>query len=509
MPKRPRIAILGFILESNRFAPPVKRPDFERIGYFEGNAILEEVRKPYPAIDESMTAFVKTMDESGDWEPVPVIFANGAAAGPCDHAFFLELLGEMRQRLEAAMPLDGVYFCQHGAAITTEHHDPDGLMFRMAREVVGADKPIVATLDLHANISELMVSATSLLVGYITNPHVDMWDRGVEAATAMRELLAGVRYHPTFIRLPLVAPSVTQLTARGPYGDLINMGQARQKKENAIVNVTIMGGFAWADTPDNGLAIVVTSRGSADPGQRLAKDLAKAGWADRERYQVKLTPLEDAVRMMKDLNRDKAKPPLLFADVADNPGGGARGNTTWILKAAYEAGVEDMAITPFYDEELAAEAHRLGCGARFRARFNRSETNEFSKPFEAEAIVRNLSDGVIVGRRGTGAGTTMHLGPTATLQVGGIRVVVITNRTQALDYGYFESFGVPVDQMRSLVVKSRGHFRAGFDHLFTPERVIEVDCPGLVSPILSRYPWKGLKRPVYPIDADATWVAAD
>ena len=287
------------------------------------------------------------------------------------------------------------------------------------------------------------------------------------------------------------------------------MGQARQKKENAIVNVTIMGGFAWADTPDNGLAIVVTSRGSAEPGQRLAKDLAKAGWTDRERYQVKLTPIEDAVRMMKDLNRDKAKPPLLFADVADNPGGGARGNTTWILKAAYEAGVEDMAITPFYDEELAAEAHKLGCGARFRARFNRAETNEFSKPFEAEAVVRNLSDGVIVGRRGTGAGTTMDLGPTATLQVGGIRVVVITNRTQALDFGYFESFGVPVDQMRALVVKSRGHFRAGFDHLFTPDRVIEVDCPGLVSPILSRYPWKGLPRPVYPIDPDAKWEVAD
>ena len=507
MSKRPRIAILGFVLESNRFAPVVKRPDFERVGYFEGQAILDEVKKPYPAIDESLTAFVKTMDQAGDWEPVPVVFANGAAAGPCDHAFFLELMARMRAGLEAAMPLDGVYFAQHGAAITTEHHDPDGLMFQMAREVAGKDAAIVATLDLHANISKLMVEATDLLVGYITNPHVDMWDRGVEAAKAMRELLAGVSYHPTFIRMPLVAPSVTMLTARGPYGDLINLGQARQKKENAIVNVTIMGGFAWADTPDNGMAIVVTSRGSTEPGQRLARDLAKACWADRERYQVKLTPLEEAIRMMKELNRDGAKPPRLFADVADNPGGGARGNTTWILKAAYEAQIEDVAITPFYDEDLAAEAHRLGCGARFLARFNRSETNEFSKPFEAEAVVRNLSDGIIVGRRGTGAGTTMNLGPTATLQVGGIRVVVISNRTQALDYGYFESFGVPVEKMRSLVVKSRGHFRAGFDHLFPHDRVVEVDCPGLVSPILSRYSWKDLPRPVYPMDPDATWAA--
>ena len=124
MPKPPRIAILGFVLESNRFAPVVRRPDFERVAYFEGTAILEEVRKPYPQIDESITAFVKTMDEAGPWEPVPLVFANGAAAGPCDHAFFLELMADMRTGLEAAMPLDGVYFCQHGAAITTELYVP-------------------------------------------------------------------------------------------------------------------------------------------------------------------------------------------------------------------------------------------------------------------------------------------------------------------------------------------------------------------------------------------------
>ena len=507
MAKRPRIAILGFALESNRFAPVIGRADFERINYLEGEAIVEEAKKPHPRVAANVTSFIKTMDESGDWEPVPLVIANGGAAGPCDHRFFLELMAQMKAGLEAAAPLDGVYFSQHGAAITPEHHDPDGLMFAMAREVVGKDVAIVATLDLHANISELMVDSTDLLVGYITNPHVDMWDRGIEAAKAMRELLAGVRYHPTFIRLPLVAPSVTMLTARGPYGDLINMGQARQARENAIVNVTIMGGFAWSDTPDNGMAIIVTSRGSADPGQRLARDLAKACWADRERYQVKLTPLDDAIRMMKELNRDKAKPALLFADVADNPGGGARGNTTWILKAAHEAKVEDLAISPFFDPDLAAEAHKLGCGATFLARFNRSETSEFSKPFEAEAVIRNLSDGIIIGRRGTGAGRTIRLGPTATLQIGGIRVVVITNRTQALDTGYFESFGIAVEQMRSLVVKSRGHFRAGFDHLYPHDRVIEVDCPGLVSPILSRYSWKDLPRPVYPMDPNATWAA--
>src|SRR5262249_13915536 len=152
MPKRPRIAILGFALESNRFAPVIRREDFERINYLEGEAILEEARKPYPRIAANVTSFIKTMDESGDWEPVPLVITSGGAAGPCDHRFVVELMAEMKEGLEKAGPLDGVYFSQHGAAITTEHHDPDGLMFEMARKVVGPKVPIVATLDLHANI---------------------------------------------------------------------------------------------------------------------------------------------------------------------------------------------------------------------------------------------------------------------------------------------------------------------------------------------------------------------
>jgi microcystin degradation protein MlrC len=505
--RTPRIAVLGFALESNRFAPPVDRRDFEQIGYFAGSDILTEARKAHPRIAANVTSFIETMDASGPWEPVPLVVTSAGAAGPVDHGFFTELMTLMREGLSTAAPLDGVYFSQHGAAITTEHPDPDGLMFAMAREVVGPDVPIIATLDLHANISDLMVASTDVQIGYITNPHVDMRERGIEAAHAMRERLGGTRFHQTLIRLPLVAPSVTLLTARGPYADVINLGQARQAKENAIVNVSVMGGFAWSDTPDNGMAIMVTSRGSAEPGERLARDLARACWADRARYKVSLTPLDDAIRMMGELNRDPARPSLIFADVADNPGGGARGNTTWILAAAHAARVRDMAIAPFFDPELAEEAHALGVGARFRARFNRSESQEFSKPFEAEAVVRSLSDGTMVGRRGTGAGRTIRLGRTATLDLDGILVVVASIRTQTLDHGYFESFGIAVEQMRSLVVKSRGHFRAGFDHLFSPDRVIEVDCPGLVSPILARYPWQDLPRPVYPMDAEATWAA--
>jgi microcystin degradation protein MlrC len=499
----PRIAILGFALESNRFAPVVSRLDFQHL---EGQTIVDEARKPAPRVAANVSSFIATMDAAGPWTPVPIVLANGGAAGPVDQKYFDEIMDTMHRGLKAAMPLDGVYFSQHGAALSTGMDSPDAEMFAAAREVVGPGVPIVATLDLHGNVSERMVTSTDLLIGYITNPHVDMRERGIEAAKAMQELLQGARFYPTYIKLPMVAPSVTLLTARGPYADLINLGQSRLGPD--IVNVTVMGGFAWADAPVSGLSVVVTSRRSAEPGRKLALEIAAKGWAERHRYVPNLTSLDDAVAMMVANGSDPKRPAQIFADVSDNPGGGGRGNTTWILAAAHKAGAKGVLISPFHDPELAAEAHRLGCGKTFRARFNRAERNEFSKPFEAEAAIRTLCDGVMVGRRGTGAGRTIDFGPSATLELGGISVVVTTGRSQALDTGYFERFGLSVDQARSVVVKSRGHFRAGFDHIFPPDRTIEVDCPGLVSQRLERFAWQRLPRPIFPLDRDMEWQPA-
>lgn len=196
---------------------------------------------------------------------------------------------------------------------------------------------------------------------------------------------------------------------------------------------------------------------------------------------------------------------MLFADVADNPGGGGRGNTAYILSAFHKAGVMGCAIGPVFDPELAAEAHRLGMGATFEARFNRSETTTFSEAFTAPGKVVALSDGRFVGRRGMAAGRTLNVGPSAVIAVGGIQVVVTTIRHQALDPMYFESSGIDIGRLRSLVVKSRGHFRAAFDQFFPDDRIIEVDVPGLTTPVLQNVPWRQVPRPIYPLDPDMEW----
>ncbi|MBM3524807.1 MAG: MlrC family protein 3, partial [Alphaproteobacteria bacterium] len=171
----------------------------------------------------------------------------------------------------------------------------------------------------------------------------------------------------------------------------------------------------------------------------------------------------------------------------------------------HRAGVRDALIGVINDAPLAAEAHRLGVGARFTARFNREETSEFSKPFAAPARVHALSDGRVTGRRGIYAGTSVALGPSAAVDLGGIVAVVISQRTQCGDPIFFETFGLDIGKARVVIVKSRGHFRGGFDEFFGHEQIVEVDCPGLTSPILERFPWTRLPRPVLPLDQDVAW----
>lgn len=503
-PPAPKIAILGFDLEANRFAPPCGRADFEERAYFEGDAISAEARSQHPAIHGGICGFYAAMDLGASWTPAPVLFTGSTPAGPVEQAFFDEVLASIRAGLAAAMPVDGVYICEHGAAISSEDHDPDGALFAAVRAIVGPDVPVVATLDLHANMSRRMVDATDLMIGYRSNPHVDQHERGAEAASAMLEMLAGVRPRTAWVRLPLVAPSVTQLTAAGhPYGDLIRLGQGKVSDE--ILNVTILSGFAFSDTPKNGMSIVVAARTDPAAARATARELAIAAWADRERYQTNMMSLDAASALARGLCDDRARPSLLFCDPADNPGGGGRGNTTYILKAFHEAGLDGVAFGVQWDPALVAQAFAAGEGVGFTATFNAGVDDRNAETFTAGATVLRLSEGELVCRHGMAAGKTVRLGPACALAIGGLTAVVISHRQQCLSADYFEHFGVDVAALRCCVVKSRGHFRAGFAHLFPPERIHEIDVPGLTSPNLANFDWRHLPRPVYPLDPETAW----
>lgn len=493
------------MLESNGHSPVATREEFAANFIAQGAELEADWNSEHPLSPLTLTGFVEAMNAAGAWSPLPLYCSMVGASGPVDHAYFVEVIDALERGLRAALPVDGVFLSLHGGAIGTREDDPEGAILERLRSVVGPKVPIVATLDLHANVSRKMVDNADALVAYRTNPHVDMAERGAECAGLLREMLAGVEGTAAFVKLPFIPPSVAQNTKSGPYADIIAYGQS--KLDSRVMNVSVVSGFSLGDSVKNGMSVVVTTRGDRALAESLARDIGQKAWDDRGRYVPNLTSLEDATRMALACGEDPSLPPLLFADVADNPGGGGRGNTVWILEAFHKAGVQGALLGVFYDPVLAAQAHSRGRLAKFKARFNRDESHPLSGKFEAEVEVIGLNDGQIIGKRGIAAGHTINLGKMALLMVGGIRVVVISVRQQCKDTAMFECFGIDIAQARSVVVKSRGHFRAAFDIFFPDDRIIEVDAPGLTTPILTRVPYRNVPRPIFPLDPEMTWQA--
>jgi microcystin degradation protein MlrC len=500
----PRIAVLGFAIECNRFAPVTTAEDFEHDVDIRGNRIVSEARSGKSITMPDLPGFFTEMDRTGNWTPVPLRVSLAQPGGPVEEQFFKAYLAEIESGLKSVLPVDAIFVSCHGAALAEGTDDPDGDLFEMLRRVTGPDVPIVSVFDLHANVSRRMTDNLSVFVGYLENPHVDIYERGVEAAKHMRELLAGTRTAVEMVKIPLVPPQIALLTARGPYADLIKYGQT--KVGGDILNVSVMAGFAYSDSPKNGLTAVVTARnGNRKAAGDLALDIAQRAWGTRERFKREMMNLADAVQHATAIGRDKRRKPIILADVADNPGGGGRGNTTYLLRALKAARAQGVYFGVFNDAALAAQAHALGEGAIFNASFNTQEHQEFSLPFDCEAKVVKLSDGQYVGRRGVLKNVSADMGPSALLDLGGILIVVISIRCQCMDPRQFEMFGLDIAQARTVVVKSRGHFRGGFDEFFKPEQIYEVDCPGLTSPVLANFTWTKLPRPVYPLDEETSW----
>ena len=180
------------------------------------------------------------MDVTGPWKPVPLVYTHSHPWGPADQGFFDRTADQIAAGLQG---VDAIFVANHGAMLTTESQHPDGDLLQRLRDTVGPGVPIIVNLDLHANVSARMAEAADLLIAYQTNPHVDMYERGEEAAHAVRGILGGaVKPQSAFVKLAIAPPTTTLLTREGPYADLINYGQRRKRElGGAILNVSVLG----------------------------------------------------------------------------------------------------------------------------------------------------------------------------------------------------------------------------------------------------------------------------
>jgi microcystin degradation protein MlrC len=486
----PRIALGGFAIECNRGAEPAGRQDFEAGHWYEGPALMDALRMRPPALVGEALGFVETMDAAGPWVPLPLLDVASHPKGLVDHALFAEIRDSLLARLSAQRAeggLDGVLLVLHGAAITLEEADAEGALLEAVRALIGPWVPLVATLDLHANVSPRMLRAADALVVYRSNPHIDMHERGAEAARFMQRMLHEPGWRPAraLLRLAVLAPTITMRTAAGsgPFADMA-AASAQAQAQGEVLSAAVLGSFPHSDTPDIGLAVLVHAESVAQ-AEAVAERVAAIGWAARAAFDPPLLAPPEALARCQGPGR------WIVADLGDNPGGGAPANDWGLLRMLRGQGRRPVLAGLIHDPALAAAAHALGRGAALM----------LPALGHAASRVLALSDGRCTGRRGLLAGASIQLGATAALVADGLTVVATTQRFSPNDPICFEHLGLVLADFELIVLKSRGHFRAGFDEYTDDAHVVEAATPGVTSPDLRAVRWQQRPRPLWPLDA--------
>lgn len=429
------------------------------------------------------------------FELIPTVFASATPSGTITAEAFDTLLGQILEGIEGAREFDGVAMHLHGAGVAENHDDIEGHILAEVRKVIG-DKPLVSTFDLHANHTRLTVESADVLIGYDTYPHVDGYERGVEAIDVIARLLDGSLVPTKAFRQPPMMPALqAQFTGKYPMSRLIEEAHRMEGKE-AVETVTVAAGFPWSDFEDVGLSFIVTTNDDQALADRLADELQELAWGMRRDFLVKPVPVKDALRRVKAATGG----PYILADIGDNPGGGAPEDGTVVLRAILEEGLEGGVLAVIWDPEAVEKASASGLGTKVTVELGGKTDDLHGKPLEVTGTVKTLTDGKWIVKGPMGTGSESDMGETAVLLVGGNEVIVTSKRLQPMDLELYRSLGIEPTERKFIVVKSSVHYRAAHEPI--AEEIIELDTPGLTSPRLAGFGFKKLRRPIFPLDVE-------
>ena len=425
---------------------------------------------------------------------LPSLAAAASPAGRVTRTFYEDAKRRLCADVRAAGRLDGVLLDLHGAMVVEDVDDGEGDLLTAVREVVGPATPVGVTLDFHANVTSAMVRQATLLHGYKTYPHVDMRERGREAADRLADVLAG-RVRPTvaYRQPPLLPPIASQRTAEGPMRRLYDLAD-EMERDPRVVTVSVFAGFPLADIHDAGLSIYVATHDDQALADRLADRLEAGAWEHRREFVHRAVPVREAVAQALAC----AERPVVLADIADNTGGGAAGDGTDILRELLRVDAPAATVACLWDPAAAAACARAGRGATVTLDVGGKIDDRHGAPVRMTGRVAALSDGTFVHKGPMLTGLPGRLGVTAVLQSGGVKVILISHRWQTLDPEMIRIVGIEPRDERLIVVKSTIHYRAAFEPLAA--RIIEVDAPGLSSSNLDRFAFTHVRRPIFPLD---------
>jgi microcystin degradation protein MlrC len=487
----PRIAFGGFLHETNTFAP--SKADYEMFLQGGGWPALSEGDAMFPALHKvnvGASGFIEAAQVAG-WELAPLIWAAASPSAHVTAEAFERIAGRMLDGLRAAGPVDGVYLDLHGAMVCEHLDDGEGEILARFRAVLGPDVPLVSSLDLHGNVTRLMVDSADSLIAYRTYPHVDMAETGRRSAAYLARMLGGERHAKAFRQIDFLIPISWQSTLAEPCRSLY--AELAAMEDEAVPALSFLPGFPAADFPDCGASVIAYGRTQED-ADRAADRFAAMVAAQESAFAGEVLGPDEGVRRAMAIAASGAAKPVVIADTQDNPGAGGDSDTTGMLRALVANDARRAAIGVIVDPEAASAAHEAGVGATIRIALGGKSGVPGDAPFLGEFTVEALSDGHLTASGGYYGGARMGLGPSACLRIGDVRVVVGSRKAQLADQEMYRFVGIEPRDAAILVNKSSVHFRADFEPI--AEAVLVCAAPGPMPVDPAVLPWTRLRKGV-------------
>jgi len=481
-----RIAIAGIVHETNTYC---KEPTFANEFYqLRGKRLLETRGQ-----ESDVGGAVDACERLGI-EPVPLLYAGAQPSGTIDRVAYDTFKQEILDGLANNGVIDGVMLCLHGAGVVEGIQDLEGDLARAVRVQVGEAVPVVASFDLHGNITQDMADALDGVFACHHYPHIDLHKRSAEAVVLIQRMLEENFRPVTHVAsAPMLISFAT--TFLGP-------GKAKlaqillAEEESGVIDVSWFHGFPYTDTVHVGTFVAVTTEGDREQARRIAEALAEGLWADRETFRPRSLSADEAVVAAR-LEAAKTEQPVVIHETSDNCGGGAPGDGTHLLRAMLDAKLDNACFGFLVDPEVASVCHEAGVGARLQISLGGKYDDLHGAPLELTAYVKSLHDGRI-RMRVMFKGAPLNLGPMARLVVDGMDVIVASRRSQTFDIEPFLAVGIDVLNYDFVALKSSAHFRAGFQDL--AGAIVTADPPGLTTLQIEVFPREHAPGPLWPVD---------
>ncbi|AOR70741.1 hypothetical protein BBJ41_24815 [Burkholderia stabilis] len=422
------------------------------------------------------------------------IFAFAEPGAPCAQRDYETLRDEILDDLRAAQPVDMVLYLLHGAQMAQGYDDCEGDLLAKTRALVGPGVVIGTELDLHANVTTAMLENCDVLLACKHYPHTDFDECAVDLIDLAERTVRGeIRPTMHFERVPMLGMFFTT----EPRMAQLNQDAMDREGRNGILSVSLIHGFPWSDFPDTGAGVLVVSDGNRDAAREHARELARGFVAVRDETIELRQPIERILDEIAAAPADAAGRPFVIADTADNPGGGAGSDSTFILDAILKRGLRGVVLGMIWDPVAATFARDAGVGATICVRLGGKTGTRAGRPLDVVAKVLAVEAGLAQhddAFKFPGPG----LGLTALLEIDGVRVVVNSARQQTYSPSCFTDLGIDLPRCTIVVVKSTQHFQALFGPL--ARAIYYCDTPGSLSLDFNAADYANLTRPMWPFD---------